>query len=305
LPKVKSVTFEPLFRSWATRTLALSIGLAGCRDEPAPPAPPGTSGAPNQAPADSAQEASQRVREEVEKAVNPKGLPVYSGPVGAVRGVVNVTGDPPPFVTERAEKLPREGCPRAQDLYRKLYRQGPERTLADVLVTVTEYSGYLRPPAEPVRVEIEGCAFDRNVVAMTFGQHLEVFNLDSQPYMPRLLGPPSYALRVAMPRGGSVPLYAPRPGKYVLAEETREYMRAEVFVLNYPTVRVTGLDGRFEMTGIPTGTAKVTAYAVAIGKISEQTIQVETGVTKDLSFALAFSQAEYDAPADAARTTQP
>ncbi len=299
------MTSEPLFRRLTTWSSALFLGLAGCRDEPAPSTPPGTSGAPNQTNPSSVEEAAQRARDEVEKAVNPKGLPVYSGPVGAVRGVVTITGDSPPFVTERAEKLPREGCPRARDHYRKLYRQGPERTLGDVLVTVTEYAGYVRPSVDEVRVEIEGCAFDRNVVAMAFGQHLEVFNLDSQPYMPRLLGPPSYALRVAMPRGGPVPLYAPRPGKYLLAEETREYMRAEVFVLNYPTYRVTGLDGRFEITGIPAGTVKVTAYAVAIGKISEQKIEIQTGVTEDLSFALEFSQAEYDAALEAARTTQP
>jgi len=195
---------------------------------------------------------------------------------------------------ETAAKIP-EDCPRALELRRKLFRQGINRSLADVLVTVTEYTGYLRPRSDAVRVEAKGCAFDANVTAMVYGQHLEVFNRDGKAYMPRLIGVPSYALRVAMPGGGPVPIFPPDPGRYLLVDETRDYMRSELYVLNYPTFAVTGLDGAFEISGVPAGDAKVTAYSPALGKVSEQRVKIQAGVIADLKFDLAFSQADFDA----------
>jgi hypothetical protein len=272
--------------------LGVFLALAACRDEPPAPATNATTAAQNVQAAD---EAIERGREAAEHSRNPTGLPAYSGPTGGVRGRVTITGDPPPLVPEMVAKLPAEGCPRAQELHRKLYRQGAERTLADVLVTVTEYQGYVRPTSDAVRVEIKGCAFDARILAMTFGQRMDVFNLDSQPYMPRLVGTPSYALRVAMPGGRPVPIFAPQAGQYMLIEQTRDYMRADVFVLNYPTFDVTGLDGQFEITGIPVGDVKVTAYAPAMGKVVEQRIKIEAGVIQPLTFEIGFSASEYAA----------
>jgi hypothetical protein len=270
----------------------------GCQDASTPPAPAAAAagagpGNVPRSPATSEEAARQRA-EAVEKSLNPQGLPPYSGPIGGVRGLVTVSGDPPPLLQEIAAKIP-ENCPRALELQRKLFRQGVNRSLADVLVTVTEYKGYVRPRSEAVRVEAKQCAFDANVTAMVYGQRLEVFNRDGQPYMPRLIGVPSYALRVAMPGGGPVPIFPPSPGRYLLVDETRDYMRSELYVLNYPTFAVTGLDGAFEISGVPAGDAKVTAFSPALGKVSEQRVKIQAGVIQDLKFEFAFSQAEYDA----------
>jgi hypothetical protein len=191
-------------------------------------------------------------------------------------------------------KLPEGACPRAHELHRKLYRQGVNRTLADVLVAVTEYKGYLPPRGDAVRVEMKGCAFDGRILAMTFGQHFDVFNLDAQAYMPRLVGTATYALRVAMPGGAPVPIFVPQPGQYMLVDQTREYIRADVFVLSYPTFDITGLDGQFDIGGIPVGDVKVTAYAPALGKIVEQRVTLEAGAAKELAFEIGFSQSEHD-----------
>jgi hypothetical protein len=269
--------------------------VIGCQDEPA--AGP-SSTAPSAAAAQTsagAEEAARQARESAAKALNPKGLPVYSGPVGNVRGVVKVSGDEPPLVPEMAEKLdklPPGSCPRANELHRRLYRQGQGRTLADVLVTVTEYPGFLPARGEAVRVEAKGCAFDARILAMTYGQHLEVFNLDAQAYMPRLVGPVSYALRVAMPGGSPVPIFAPKPGQYTLVDQTRDYMRSDLFVLSYPTFDVTRLDGKFEIPGVPAGKVKVSAYAPAFGKVVEQSVDVQAG-DNELTLELAFSESEY------------
>lgn len=265
----------------------LVLWASGCRDEAAP-APAAAD--PARAAAD---EGVRRLRESAEKQLNPKGLPVYSGLVGGVRGVVRISGDEPPLVPELAERIPEGACPRAHELHRKLYRQGVDRTLADVLVTVTEYDGYLPARGEAVRVEAKGCAFGSRILAITYGQRIDVYNLDAQAYMPRILGMSSYALRVAMPGGSPVPLFPPGPGQYKLIDETREYVRADLFVLSYPTFAVTGLDGKFEITGIPTGAVKVTAYAPALGKVLEQRVEVTAGAVKELFFQVDFSEREY------------
>ena len=232
--------------------------------------------------------------------MNPKGLSPYSGPVGGVRGIVKVVGDPPPLVAEMVSKLPAEGCPRAHELQRKLYRQGADRTLADVLVTVTEYTGFVQPKQDATRVEIKGCAFDSKVVAMVFGQRLDVFNLDNQAYMPRLVGTPTYALRVAMPGGSAVPLFAPRAGPFILADQTREYVRADLYVLNYPTFDVTGLDGQFQIEGVPVGDAKVTAFVPGFGKVLNQRVKVQAGAQENVTFEFNFSESEYQSRSRAA-----
>ena len=266
----------------------------GCRDDaPSPPLASGGAPAAAEASGQAALDLAARTREAVDQALNPKHLPVYAGPTGSVKGIVKVSGDPPPLVPEMVAKLPAGACPRAHDLQRKVFRQGVGDTLADALVTVTEYPGFIAPKSEAVRVELKGCAFDARVLAMTFGQHFDVFNLDAQSYMPRLVGTPSYALRVAMPGGSAVPIFAPRPGQYMLIDQTRDYIRADVYVLSYPTFDVTGLDGQFEISGIPVGDVKVSAYAPAIAKLSEQRVTIEAGVTKELAFELVFSAAEF------------
>jgi hypothetical protein len=276
--------------------ISCALAWSACEEAPNAPGAAASAGAEGKNSRLSAvsEEAARQRDEAVEKSLNPKGLPVYSGPVGGVRGVVQVSGDPPPVLSEIAAKIPAD-CPRALEMQRKLFRQGLERSLADVLVTVTEYAGYVRPRTDVVRVEAKGCAFDANVTAMVYGQHLDVFNRDGQAYMPRLIGVPSYALRVAMPGGRPVPIFPPKPGRYLLVDETRDYMRSELYVLNYPTFAVTGLDGTFEIMGLPAGDVKVTAFSPALGKVSEQRVKIQAGVVQELKFDLAFSQSEYDA----------
>lgn len=275
--------------------LSVAVPLAiGCQ-EATTPGRAGGAGAPaSERSSPASEEAARQRAESVERSLNPGGLPLYSGPVGGVRGVVKVSGDAPPLTPELASKIP-EGCPRALEFESKLFRQGAGRTLADVLVTVTEYQGYIKPREEAVRVEARGCAFDAKVTALVYGQRIDVYNRDPQGYLPRLIGVPAYTLRVAMPGGNPVPVFPPSPGHFRLVDETREYMRTEVFVLNYPTVDVTGLDGAFEILGVPAGEVKVTAYSPALGKVSEQRVKIQAGSTLELSFQLEFSQQEYEA----------
>lgn len=222
----------------------------------------------------------------VDDSVNPKKLPPYSGPTGAVEGVIHFSGEKP---TEAPLQVP-ETCTGAAEMYGKSFREGPGRAAADALVAVTGYDGYVPAPGPNVRVEMEGCAYDRRTVAVTYGQRIEMLNDDGKSsYMPLLIGENAPAHMVAVPHGDPVKLYPSRVGHYLLGDEmNRPWMRADVYVLKYATFAVTGLDGRFKIEGIPVGKVKVSADVPWIVPAIDKTVDatVEAGKTTRVDFTL-------------------
>jgi hypothetical protein len=55
------------------------------------------------------------------------------------------------------------------------------------------------------------------------------------------------------------------------------HLVADVFVLAYATHDVTGLDGQYEIKGVPTGKVKLSAFLPAINKVVEKVIDVREG----------------------------
>jgi hypothetical protein len=199
--------------------------------------------------------------EQISKTVNPEASQPYSGPTGAVRGTVRIKGDAPP-VRPEAAKIPAR-CPGARDMYGRLFREGMLRSLADALVTVTEYDGF-------------------------FGQRIDVKNRDGEAHMPNLLGGTMPAQIVAVPGGDPVQLYPVKVGRFGLVDTLNDFIFADVFVIKYPTFDVTGLDGKYEITGIPPGEVKVTAFLPAIMQTADKTIKIEANKTVDLDLEIAF-----------------
>jgi hypothetical protein len=234
--------------------------------------------------------------EKIAATLNPKGLPPYAGPTGTLRGTVRVKGDDPP--TEPVT-IPSE-CGAAAAAYGKLFRVGQDKTLGDVLVAVTGYDAFVPPKQDYVDVAIRECAFSSRTYALTFGQYVSVRNTDgNRSYLPLLRGGHANAGLVAIPLGEPIKLYATEPKIYQLTDQmARPFMVANVFVLRYPTHAVTGLDGRYEISGIPTGKVEVDALLPAASmKILKQQIELKPGDnTLDLTI-------EFDAKKDAPRTS--
>jgi len=232
----------------------------------------------------------------VSSVVNPDGVAAYAGPAGTVVGRVVVTGDPPPEQPEVIKQIPT-GCAEGRAAYARLFREGPGRELADVLVAVTEYKGYVPERESTVRLEAKGCFFGQRTLAMTYGQRVEVVSKDAESYIPELLGERGQPQLVATPGGrAAASLYPTRIGRYVLIDNLKLFMTAEVLVLKYATHAVTGVDGRFAIPDVPAGPVVVTAFHPALGPTPGKSVVVDAGKpTEELSFELRFDQAEFSA----------
>jgi hypothetical protein len=282
--------------------LSLLLVAAACNDRPTTSAPSGSSQpSATAAVASAAPSAASSIdtkgavvaipfpAERVIKAVNPKNESPYTGPVGTLKGNVRMEGGMPPDVPLT---LPKE-CPgEANATHGKLFRIGQEGTLADVIVGVTGYKGFVPAREEAKKVTIHGCALSRRTLALTYGQRLEVANLDAtRSYMPYLDGGDSRAVLVAMPGGEPVRLYPQEPNAhYMLRDQLpKPFMTADVYTLKYATHDVTGLDGGYEIKGIPVGKVKVSAFLPAINQTVEKDMEIKEG-DNSLDFMMHFDK---------------
>jgi hypothetical protein len=226
--------------------------------------------------------------EAIQKEINPRGLEPYDGPRGTVSGVVRISGDPPPALAQVTEQIPMGKCKAAAAMYGKLFREGAERKLADALVAVTEYQGFVPPKTGAVELGAADCTFASRTLAVSFGQRLDVLNKGPEAVTPQLLGSETAALLVAMPGGSAVPLLPRKPGQYAVVDRSHPFAQVDVFVLSYPTVAVTGLDGAFEIPGVPTGDVLVSAVLPSIGQSAERRIKVEEGKVTRVELTIVF-----------------
>jgi hypothetical protein len=117
----------------------------------------------------------------------------------------------------------------------------------------------------------------------------------SEPILPFLDGSKAPAIMIAMPGGSAVKTYPIKPGRYMLRDKLESGMVADVYVLKFATHAVTGLDGRYEIKGIPVGKVKVDADLPVLHKTNEKELEIKEG-DNTLDFDLHFEMAK-DLPA--------
>lgn len=212
----------------------------------------------------------------VAAAVNPRQLPAYEGPTGSVEGTVTVSGPPAPETPAKYRN-----CPDAEATYGHAYREGEPkepggpRWIADAIVAVTGYSNFFIPEKdESEALTIEGCAFSKRTVTMTFGQRLEVKNLSKDFWTPQLQPAGNGVMMMATPGGDAVKLYPKRPGRFLLFDHDRKYATADVFVFLHPLHATTNAVGHYRIDGVPVGKVKVNTTHPQIDG-SEATVEVE------------------------------
>jgi hypothetical protein len=184
-----------------------------------------------------------------------------------------------------------------------LFRVGPNRELADVLVAVTGYKAYVPERVAVETVEAKSCAWGTRTVALTFGQRIDVVSKDRRPYVPELMGGRMPAQIIAMPGGAASNLYPTSPGRYVLVDSMRIFATAEVYVLKYPTHAVTDEQGRYEIDGIPPGDVAFNAFSPQTGETVEKKLTLEPGQTLNLDIELPFDAGKHKEALAGARAT--
>lgn len=246
------------------------------------------------------------VSEVVSSVVNPKGEPAYSGPRGTVSGRIVATGDEPPVLPDVLKTIP-ESCGKGREAYGKLFREGPGRALADVLVAVTGYSGYVPERESVVYAKAEDCFWGTRTFALTFGQRIDIVSGDGEAYIPELVGERGQPQIIATPGGKTAShLYPTRPGRYQVVDNLKLFMVAEVLVLKYSTHAVTGLDGRFEIRDVPAGTVTLSALLPQTQASVSKPVTVEAGRTTDeIVIELPFDAAAYEQQRTAADAGAP
>jgi len=201
--------------------------------------------------------------DEVEKVINPNGDKPYEGKTGTLKGKITIKGDPPPDV--KLELGP--DCAAASAVYGKAFQVGDGGALADALVTVTGYKGFVPVKQPYITATLKGCAYDQRAYVMTFGQRIEVSNVDPKlSHVPILDPAPFRSVNVAMPQGRPIRLYAFQPAvNYVLRDYmSRPFLTARVFNLKFSTHDVSGADGAYEIANIPVGKVNVNAFLPAL-----------------------------------------
>jgi hypothetical protein len=220
--------------------------------------------------------------------------PVYSGPTGSVEGVVTMEGDEPPTLDAQASKIP-SSCTQAQAMFSRLFREGAGRTVADVFVAVTGYKGNVVEPAPAQKVEARGCAWDRRTIGVYGTQRLDVRSVDDLAYVPELIGATTKSMLVAVPHGEEIPVFTRGVGHYILVDGMRNFNKADVLVVRYPTFQITGLDGRFHIANLPVGKATVTAFLPMANLKAETSIEIMKDAAQRTALTLRFDRAVYDA----------
>lgn len=233
----------------------------------------------------------------VHQAVNPAKAPPYAGPSATVFGAVTITGDPAPVLNDIVATIPEE-CRSAVQVYGRLFREGQGRVVADALVAVTGYRGFVPARGPAVTLSADRCSFETRTIALTFGQRIDVKNQDdraNRTYIPKLLGARQDAMLVAIPKGDPVGVYPLNPGQYALVDSGFPFMRADVFALKYSTHDVTDLKGHYTIGGIPPGEVTVSAYLPAIEATAERRVTLAPNSSKRIDLTLRFDAAAYAA----------
>ncbi len=231
----------------------------------------------------------------VSELVNPNAEKAYTGKTGTIRGRVLAKGEPAPDLPAELVNITEPKCEPARAEYQKLFRVGPDGGLGDVFVAVTGYRGYVPATKPSVRIEAKNCFWGTRTVGVTMGQNLEIFSKDSQAYVPELLGAPGQPQIVATPGSsmGSV-LYPTDIGSYVLIDNLKLFMTADVLVVKYATFDVTGVDGAFEISGVPLGNVTLSAMLPSTGSTAQKRVELKDEKPLDVDLEITFDTAEYE-----------
>ena len=200
-------------------------------------------------------------------------------PAGAIRGVVELSGDAP----ER-EALEMKTDPICAQGDRQLSEAivAEDGKLQDVHVRIRAGAvpGSHSAPSEPVVIDQKGCMYRPRVVGVMVGQKLAIGNSDRTLHnVHGYAGGRSRFNLGQPPMGPAIERDAPNAGEVLeLRCDIHPWMRAYAVVSDHPYFDVTGAGGEFSIEEVPPGRYTLEAWHPELG-LERAEIHVKAGDT--------------------------
>ena len=216
----------------------------------------------------------------------PAAAPVDPMSVGSVQGTITLEGTPPPAETIRMNSDP-VCVTEATNTETEYYVVGDGGALGNVFIYVKEgLEGRSFPAATGmVTIDQNGCRYGPHVFGVRVGQTLEIVNSD--PTLHNIHATPSVNAEFNMGQpieGMRFERTFSEPEVMVPFKcDVHGWMNAYVGVLDHPYFAVSGEDGGFDISNLPSGDYVVEAWHEMLGT-QTQNVTVSEGGTAELSF---------------------
>jgi hypothetical protein len=187
---------------------------------------------------------------------------------GIVRGRVTFAGDPPVMKPIAGGHCEGSDAP----ILDESAIVGTGGGLKDVLVSIEGIGPGAARSESPVLDQV-GCRYVPHVLGAVAGQQIDFRSSDQTMHNVHLIGPAGDLSNFALAPGKDRGLAFGQPQIIHVKCDVHPWMSAYIGVFENPFFAVTGDDGKFEITGVPAGTYKLSIWHEQYGK-QEQNITV-------------------------------
>ena len=198
--------------------------------------------------------------------------PVDAATAGNVTGRVTFAGTAPKPAAVRMESDPncvQPGASSAKTSTDEAVVVGDGGALQHTFVYVKDGLGDLRfpiPTNTPV-LDQKGCRYTPHVLGIQVGQSIEVLNSDPTLHNVHAVPVSNQEFNTGQPLPGMkhTHRFSTREVMVPFKCDVHPWMRAYVGVLDHPYFAVTGVDGSFDLKGLPPGTYTIEAWHETLG----------------------------------------
>jgi hypothetical protein len=209
-----------------------------------------------------------------------------AGPVsggGSITGQIIYKGDVPTEKIIPTKDVETCGQPRE----RALIDVGPDKGVSNAAVYLVDVAKGKAWPPQPKPPELDNlkCRFVPDVMIIRAGP-LVVVNSDPVLHNTHGYYGKRTAFNMALPNQGQhIPTSLTRAGIVRIDCDAHGWMEGWIYVVDNPYYALTGADGKFSITDVPSGTYKLVAIQSFTGPI-EQTVTVTAGKPTNLMIEL-------------------